>query len=193
MPGSWAWQLTWSNAEIPKSYKLLAFPLTPTVVQVDLELRWSHLSVNTLGQSLGKIQALLSPSLMSVFKAGRCQAPLGLPMEQVTWGPSKLWTAQVRPDLMCPLQALLIFTAFSLCLTHSLLTGQKPGNGSPGHISRLDLIFQGIDGQYFSICYCKKTLGTRLFLMGREQRLANNIWLSTVPLYFFSPGLSFGG
>lgn len=43
--GSRAWQLRCSSAGIPKNYELLAFPLTPTVVQVDLELCWSHLHV----------------------------------------------------------------------------------------------------------------------------------------------------
>lgn len=126
--------------------------------------------MNTLDKSPGQIQALRSPSLMSVFKAGRCPAPLGLPMEQVTGGPSKLQTAHVRPGQLYPLPALLTITAFSLWLTHSLSPVQRPETGSPGHISRLNLILQGINGQYSSVCYCKENRGHQIVSHGKGVR-----------------------
>lgn len=43
--GYHAWQVPYSNIEIPKSYEILAFSLTPTVIQVTSELRLSHLRV----------------------------------------------------------------------------------------------------------------------------------------------------
>ena len=141
------------------SYKILALPLTPTLVQVDLEFRCSHLSVKwepwqRPWHNSGPPLCLCGVYLKHIdFKLPRDLQQIRSPEVPSHFGqPGSDQTACASPGP-------LFFIAFSLHRTLNLSTAQKPEEGSPGHIIRYHPILQGIEGQYiFRIYYWKKNL-----------------------------------